>query len=226
MEPKMPAPETRYGHLIVIDSPFRGPGQRICRKDRVHYRNVWWIPCVCELCSAHVDVRWENLRRNLTTRCVDCKRAADTRRFAENSKTLAESRRVKWPWYHKDDAYIYAVAYETAKILKIGYSSNYPANTVVSANDRFRKFMDYTEKGVMVWHKTGASLEDEAIIQGICNKAYGAAFPPVSTRNTRMCEWVNYVDIDETIARIDAAYHWAQQLGEAYIAPAGGPPFT
>lgn len=118
---------------------------------------------------------------------------------------LADKRRIKWAWHREGCGYVYVIAYDTAKILKIGYSADYPSNTVVSVNSRFRKLVGDSQKGIMVWHNAG-TLEDEVIIQALCNKAYGAAFPS----STRVSEWVNYSDLDETLQRIQRAYEFAR----------------
>jgi hypothetical protein len=205
---KTPAPESSYGHLRVTGPPFRAPGKKL---HGVMY-DAWWVPCECD-CGSQKNIRWDNLWQGTATRCRDCKSTADaTRLQAIGYKRTA----VKWRWYHKGDSYLYAIYYATVNVLKIGFSTGHPGNTIRSSDARYFKYTGKELKGEMVWHQPG-TLEDEAIIQGMCSKHLGGTASFSSRKPTRAGEWIGCANPDVALAYIKEAYDYSTRLPSARL---------
>lgn len=206
---KVPAPQPNYGHLRVTGPPFRVPDRKRHKADGtpVIYSS-WWVPCNCELCDNPLNVRWESLKAGTSTQCDTCRQAAAATRMAETAEFLA-MRRDKHPWHRKGDGYLYATTY--GDVLKIGYSTSRPGMNIHYSNIRFFKYTGKEIQGQMVWHQPG-TVADEAIIQGICNKIYGAATFPYYHGGWRVSEWINCPDLNTVLTQVEDTYEFAQSL--------------
>lgn len=193
-----------YGSVIVTGKPFEAQGGLSKGKP---YK-TWFVPVTCQLCGGHFSCMWNNLRRGLVTKCNDCKHKADAARFVSNGKELGELRRKdEYRWYD-GTPYVYAIAYEERHVLKIGYGSTHPIRVMSSGKLRFKKQTGLAKvTGKLFWYGVPAAFADEAILQALFTKRYGAAF---NTR-TRMSEWVNYDTEEKALSLLKAAFSFSQE---------------
>jgi hypothetical protein len=118
---------------------------------------------------------------------------------------LADLRRYdEYRWYD-GTPYVYAIAYEERHVLKIGYGSTHPSYVVSSGKRRFKKYTGLTA-GKLFWYGVPAVYADEAILQSLFTKRYGAAFPA----GNRLSEWVNYDTKENALSLLKAAFAFAQ----------------
>lgn len=201
---KHPHPEigTRYGNVTVTGALFEAQGGLAEGKP---YK-TWFVPCMCGLCGGHFSCMWNNLRRGLVSRCEACKREADGQRFIDNAKVFADARRKdEYRWYD-GTPYVYAIAYEEARVLKIGYSRLPPATVVSRVRINFRRRSTAEATGKLFWYGMPASLADEVMLQALFTKRYGSAFE----NTNRLCEWVKYDSKERAFSLLKAAFEFSQ----------------
>lgn len=194
---------TRYGSLVVTGALFESLGGLRSGKS---YK-AWFVPYMCTLCGGHGSCMWNNLRRGFVTQCVHCKRQADGQRFVTEAKTLADARRKdEYRWYD-GKPYVYAIAYEEAHVLKIGYSALSPATVVSRTGINFKRRSESDTTGRLFWYGVPGTLADEVILQALFSKRYGSAFESTS----RLSEWVRYDSEDRAFSLLRAAFKFSQE---------------
>lgn len=150
------------------------------------------------------------LCEGLVSRCAACKHKADSARFITRGKELGELRRKdEYRWYQPGDKYVYAILYPGT--LKIGYAARTPNSVFSSSNQRYTKYSGFHVKGTWLWQRTGATYADEAVLQGVMTRQYGAAFPP-RTGVTRMSEWVCCVSEEMALTCLNSTWSFLGAL--------------